>query len=178
MGLNMSIFYPSMMFQKISDISPEHLASLGVSALILDVDNTLTTHNNPEPDIDVLAWLETMSKSGIKLIIASNNSKKRVKLFAERLGMDFVFRASKPLPFGFLRVARRMKMPAESFGIVGDQIFTDILGGNLFGAKTFLVKPMGLEKGPLFRLKRKIETPVLKAYSKSILKKEKESGKS
>lgn len=162
----MSVFYPSKMFRSVSDISPEQLKALGISALILDVDNTLTTHNNPVPDTEVLKWLEVMREHGIRLVIASNNSGARIGAFAEKLGLDYVARAAKPLPIGFWRVARRMGLSAKSFGVVGDQIFTDTLGGNLFGAKTFLVRPMQPEKGPLFRLKRKIEVPILKAYLK------------
>lgn len=160
----MSIFYPGVMLRRVSDISPEQLDALGISALILDVDNTLTTHNNPIPDADVLKWLDIMRGHGIKLMIASNNSSTRIKPFAGKLGMDYVAWAAKPLPVGFLRVSRRMGLKPENFGVVGDQIFTDTLGGNLFGAKTFLVEPMQPETGFFFRLKRKIEIPIKKAY--------------
>lgn len=161
----MRVLYPNVMLDHISDISLEQLKALKVSALILDVDNTLTTHNNPEPDSKILNWIEIMRKNEIKLVIASNNSGARVKAFAKKLGLDYVSRAAKPLPVGFLRVAKRMGVSASSFGVVGDQIFTDILGGNLFGAKTFLVKPMQMEKSWAFRLKRKLEKPILKAYA-------------
>lgn len=166
-----SVFYPSVMLRRVSDISPEQLKLLGISALILDVDNTLTTHNNPMPDTDVLKWLAVMRENGIKLVIASNNSGARVNAFAKKLGLDYVARAAKPLPIGFWRVAKRMGLSAKSFGVVGDQIFTDTLGGNLFGAKTFLVQPMQPEKGPFFKLKRKIEVPIIKAYLKTTKRK-------
>lgn len=166
----MPVFYPSVMLNRVSDISPERLKAMRISALILDVDNTLTTHNNPNPDDGVLKWLAVMRENGIRLVIASNNSGARVKAFAEKLGLDYVSRAAKPLPIGFMRVAKRMGIPAKSFGVVGDQIFTDIIGGNLFGAKTFLVKPMQPEKSPAFKLKRKLEKPILRAYLKSLSK--------
>lgn len=162
----MSLFYPSIMLNHISDISPEQLKKLKITALMLDVDNTLATHNNPEPDAKVMQWLELMRKNGIRLVIASNNSGKRVSAFAEKLGLDFVSRAAKPLPIGFMVAAKRMKLPIENVGIVGDQIFTDILGGNLFGAKTFLVKPIEPEKSLPFRFKRKLEKPILNAYAR------------
>lgn len=162
----MSILYPTASFKKISDIRPETLESFGVSALILDVDNTLATHNNPVPDEDVLVWLEQMRKAGIRLVIASNNNKRRVRPFASELGLDYVSRAMKPMPVGFLRVCGRLGLPPENIGVVGDQIFTDVLGGNLFGAKTFLVQPMSPENGPLFRLKRRLEVVILKNYAR------------
>lgn len=164
----MSIFYPTVKLRRISDITTKMLKSLGVSALILDVDNTLTTHNNPVPDKDVLLWLETMRKAGIKLVIASNNRPKRVRPFANGLSLDYAANAMKPLPVGFLRTASRLKLPARQIGVVGDQIFTDVLGGNLFRAKTFLVEPMHPENGPFFKLKRKLEIYILRRYSRKM----------
>lgn len=160
----MSLLYPVIMLRRVSDLSPEMLSELNISCLILDADNTLTTHNNPVPDKDVLTWIKIMRENGIKLIIASNNSEKRIKPFAKELGLDYASRAMKPLPTGFLKVSRRLGIPARSFGVVGDQIFTDILGGNLFGAKTILVEPMKLEDSVFFKLKRRIEAVVIKKY--------------
>ncbi len=168
----MSIFFPTKMLHKISEITPEMMAKLKISALILDVDNTLTTHNNPIPDVEVLKWLSVMKKAKIKMIIASNNSSERVRPFAEELELDFAANAAKPLPFGFNKVAKRLGIDPKNFGVVGDQIFTDILGGNLFGAKTLLVQPLLLEENPMFKIKRKLETVVLKAYRKDLLGKD------
>lgn len=160
----MSIFYPTVMVNRVSDIRPETLDELGVSALILDVDNTLASHNHPIPDADILLWLERMREAGIRLVIASNNRPRRVRPFAEGLGLAYSANSMKPLPVGFIRVSGRLGLPPRSFGVVGDQIFTDVLGGNLFGAKTFLVNPIKSEAGPFFRLKRKVELMIIKRY--------------
>ena len=163
----MSVFYPDVMRKRISELTPELLAQLGVQALVLDVDNTLTTHNNPVPDKDVLLWLEDMHRRKIPMLIVSNNSAQRVAPFAAELRLPYTSDALKPLPVGFMRAAKRLNLPPEKIGIVGDQIFTDILGGNLFGAKTILVEPMEPEIGPFFRLKRKLEHHILRAARKS-----------
>lgn len=133
-------------------------------ALILDADNTLTTHNNPVPDKDVISWLEQMKQSGVQLVIVSNNSGRRIQPFARQLGLPYTARALKPLTWGFRRTVQELGLPARQVAVVGDQIFTDILGGNLFGSPTILVEPMEPETGPLFRLKRKVEKKILRAY--------------
>jgi len=161
----MKLLYPTAMFEKISDITVELLERFGVSALILDVDNTLAAHGSPTPDKNAVKWLETMRKAGIKLVIASNNYNRRVAPFAGLLSLDYAANSMKPLPIGFSRVSKRLGLPASSFGVVGDQIFTDVLGGNLFGAKTFFVKPLSDKELFSIKLKRKIEARILNAYA-------------
>lgn len=158
----MPLLYPTIMLKRVSDITPEMLRQMGVRALLLDVDNTLTTHNNPVPDSAALKWLSEIKAAGILICLASNNRERRVRLFAGSMGAGYVSNACKPLPVGFIRAARRLGLPAKSFAVVGDQIFTDILGGNLFGAKTILTQPIEIETGPFFRLKRKVELGIIK----------------
>lgn len=160
------LLYPTAMFRRVTEISAAYLRSLGVSALILDADNTLTTHNNPQPADDVMDWLERMRGGGIKLVIVSNNNAQRIRPFARRLGLAYTSGAMKPLTVGFRRTAEKMGLLPEQIAVVGDQIFTDILGGNLFGSPTILVEPMQPEDGPFFRLKRKLEGRILRRYQK------------
>lgn len=160
----MSLLYPTIMLRRVTGITPEMLRKLGVKALILDADNTLTTHNNPVPDSDVLLWLDTMRENGIKLVIVSNNNDRRIRPFAQQMNLDYTANALKPLTRGFTATARRLGLMPREIAVVGDQIFTDILGGNLFGAPTILVEPMEPETGPLFRFKRKLEVGILRRY--------------
>jgi len=161
----MKLLYPTAVFEKISGITPEILERYGISALILDVDNTLAAHGCPKPDKDALSWLETMKQAGIKLVIASNNTNKRVSAFAKLLSLDYAANSMKPFPVGFSRVSKQLGLPPSRFGVVGDQIFTDILGGNLFGAKTFFVKPLSDKEIFSIKMKRKMEARILKAYA-------------
>ena len=158
----MSLFYPTLYLKSITAVTPALLKSWGVRGLILDVDNTLTTHDNPIPAPEVVKWLEVMRRSRIEMIILSNNHPKRVRPFAEVLGMGFTADAKKPRLSGFKRAAVTLGLTKDEIAVVGDQIFTDILGGNLWGAKTILVKPMELEKDRFFRFKRLLEGEVLK----------------
>ena len=100
---------PDLSFRKTVDIKPEFLKKLGIKGLILDVDNTLTTHDNPVPAEGIAEWLENMKKSGIKLIIVSNNHPERVKPFADPLGLDYVSDSGKPLKKGYIEAMKRIK---------------------------------------------------------------------
>jgi HAD superfamily phosphatase (TIGR01668 family) len=160
----MSIFYPTKTARGVMDITKEMLDGIGVTALILDVDNTLATHNNPNLDPKVREWLSNMRECGIGLVILSNNYKRRVRPFAEALKLPFSAFAAKPLPFGYARASRMLNTPKQNVAIVGDQIFTDVLGARLYGAKAILVEPLAPEGGPFFRFKRKIEAMILRRY--------------
>ncbi len=160
----MRLLYPTLYLPSIACLQPEQLQRWGVRGLILDVDNTLTTHDNPVPHPEVQRWLEVMRQAGVSMIILSNNHPPRVKPFAELLGLPFTADAAKPLPKGFRRAARELNLPKEQIAVVGDQIFTDVLGGNLFGAKTVLLQPIQPESTWFFRLKRRLEKGILRNY--------------
>ncbi len=162
----MSIFYPTIDVRVVCEITLELLDRLGVKALILDVDNTLTTHDNPTPSQGVREWLAEMRQAGIPMMIVSNNHYERVKPFADLLGLPFVEDGRKPLPSGMRRAARSMGVSPGEIAVVGDQVFTDILGGNLFGAKTILVQPIELEDKLFFKCKRFLEKGVLRHYQR------------
>ena len=162
----MSLFYPNLYLKSITGLTPGLLRQWGVRGLILDVDNTLTTHDSPTPCPEVLRWLEVMRAHHIEMIILSNNTARRIEPFAKALGMGFVAHAKKPLASGYRRAAAELELDKSELALVGDQIFTDILGGNLWGVRTILVRPMQPESTRLFMLKRRLERSILKAYGK------------
>ncbi len=148
-------------FRKVTDITPNFLKKLNIRGLILDVDNTLTTHDNPVPAEGVLDWIDKMKKHSIKLMIVSNNHPPRVKPFADMLGLEFVSEGRKPLTNGFRKAMKRMALPKNQLAAVGDQIYTDVLGANLFGMKMLYVSPIEHEKTTFFKVKRYLEKPFL-----------------
>ncbi len=156
------IFRPMYAFVSVTDISIDFLNSKNIKGLILDLDNTLTTHNNPIPAEKVTDWIEDMKKSGIKMMIVSNNSSERVTPFAKNLGLDFVSKGRKPLTYGFSRAQKLIDIPFKNIAIVGDQIFTDIVGANVKRVQTIYVKPIQLENTLFFKFKRAMEKPFLR----------------
>ena len=162
----MPLLQPCRMVRHITDLPPAFFEENGYRGVILDVDNTLTTHGNPVPAEGVTEWVKAVRETGVQMAILSNNTRERVEPFAKKLGLDFVSMACKPLSFGVTRACRRYGLQPSQMALIGDQIFTDILSGNLKGVCTILVEPYQLEKGWFFRLKRRLEQPVIRRFKR------------
>lgn len=160
----MPIFLPNYKFKRITEVTQSFLEDHGIKGLVLDVDNTLTTHDNPTPQPDIEQWLNERRENAMPMIIVSNNVEERVKNFAEILHLPYVSAAGKPLKKGFKQAAAQMGLANRQIAVVGDQIFTDILGANLFGALSIMVEPLGDELMNSIKFKRKIEKVILKVY--------------
>jgi hypothetical protein len=159
-------FKPTYVFDKVKDITPDFLKKKNIKGLLLDLDNTLTTHNNPIVPQTSLDWIELMKQNGIKLMIVSNNHAPRVTPFAEQLGIDFVCEGAKPLTIGYSKAIKRMGLEKREVAAVGDQIFTDIMGSNLKGIRSLFVFPIKPEESLPFRFKRACEKPFLPKLKK------------
>lgn len=155
------LFSVTAAFRRVTDITPAFLKKINIKGLILDLDNTLTTHDNPRPAEGVLDWIQSMKNHRIRLMIVSNNHPPRVKPFADMLGLDFVSEGRKPLTKGFKEACRRMGLLKNEVAAVGDQIYTDVLGANLFRIRMLYVSPIEHEKTTFFKVKRKLEIPFL-----------------
>lgn len=162
----MPLFQPDDLFANVTLITPEYLKAHGITALVLDVDNTLTTHGSQDLPPEVENWLTLMRQEGISLTIASNNFKKRVEPFANRVGLEFVSFSLKPLTRGLRRARAKFGVPKSQMALVGDQIFTDCLAANLYGVLMLLVHPRAEDTQLNIRLKRKLEQPFLRHYYK------------
>ncbi|HCH28935.1 MAG TPA: YqeG family HAD IIIA-type phosphatase [Ruminococcaceae bacterium] len=155
---------PNLKLDKITDITFEMLQKRGIKALILDVDNTLSTHHGMKLCEGLEDWLSLMKSKGVKLLILSNSTRKRVEPFAQKIGLDFIALGLKPLFIGYVRSLKRLRVNRKNTAIVGDQIFTDVLGGNFCGITTILLTPIRPETSLRFRFKRKLEKIVFKLY--------------
>ena len=158
------LFRSKIALRSVCDITPSLLQDLGVKGLLLDIDNTLTTHDNPVPAPGVEAWVARMRDAGIAMCLVSNNHSPRVEPFARRLGLDFVCEGKKPLSKGYREALRRMALSKKEVAVVGDQIFTDVVAAALLGVPSFLVKPIKDVETPFFKFKRFFEKPFLYAY--------------
>jgi HAD superfamily phosphatase (TIGR01668 family) len=156
---------PFAVFRSVWDIPAAFFEENGIKAVFLDIDNTLSTHNAAAPFPEAVAWIADMKAAGLSLLLVSNNHPPRIIPFAEKIGLDFVSDAKKPLSFGYAEALRRMGFVKSEVCAVGDQIFTDIIGANLFGIKSVFVFPKEPEKSLPFRLKRAIERPLLPKFN-------------
>lgn len=158
------ILYPNAYFNNVREITIEFLQKNKINALILDVDNTLIDYDKNFED-GTIQWVERLKNSGIKLYILSNSNKKqKVKKVAEKLRLQYVYFGKKPLKIGFKKVQKRLQEQPENIGVVGDQIFTDILGGNRSKMFTILVEPINEKDIWITMLKRPIENAIKNRY--------------
>lgn len=155
------LFRPKYVFNSIEDISADFLKKENIRALILDLDNTLTTHNNPIPKKEIGEWLSEMQRNEFPMIILSNNHYERVKPFADALKLDFVCDGGKPLTKGYKQAVAKLGFKRSETASVGDQIFTDVLGCNLAGIRSIFTYPIVYETGFWFRVKRTLEKPLI-----------------
>lgn len=137
------LFTPTFQAKSLDSISIERLVQQGVHGLIIDLDNTMTPWNDMEVGPKVVDWFKKLDAAGIKACVVSNNKKKqRVAVVAERLGIPFVFRATKPRRRAFRAGMEILGTGQEDTVVIGDQLFTDIMGGNRLGLATILVLPI------------------------------------
>ena len=134
--------FPTAVADAVTDISPAYLRSRGIRLVMLDFDNTIVPYTTNEPTPAVAAWLEELKTSDLAVCVVSNSRNDRVPTFCGQYGLDCILRSKKPFPVGIPKCLKKYGIPAENAVMIGDQIFTDTLGGNLGGAQTILVKPI------------------------------------
>ena len=159
-------FLPTKIYDNIYAITPEELKNFGVAALILDIDNTLVTYDDPKPTESVAKWLDDMHAAGIQTAFVSNNHAPRVEGFCEGLGCYFHADAKKPSRRYLREAMAYMKTDISNTACVGDQLFTDVWAGKRMGIKAFLVPPIKDKLTLFFRTKRLLEKPFLRVYYK------------
>jgi len=161
------ILYPKEYFNNVREINIDFLQKNNINALILDVDNTLIDYDKNLQE-ETIKWAEDLKKQGIKLYILSNSNKKqKVKTVEEKLQIEYEYFGKKPLKIGFKKVQKKLEEKSENIGVVGDQIFTDVLGGNRCKMFTILVDPIAEKDIWMTLIKRPIENAIKKRYKKT-----------
>lgn len=168
------ILYPDMYVPSVTEINPDELRQRGIRHLLLDLDNTIVRRDRDKLPPEVEAWLRDLLHRGFKLCIVSNNSTGRVNTLAEPLQIPTVVRALKPMRRAFLRGMHQLGAETHDTAVVGDQIFTDILGGNMLNLFTILVVPLpGKEFWGTWLVNRRLEKLVLYMFSRRVSHKDK-----
>ena len=157
---------PEYVFKDVTRITPTFLAQMGIRALVLDVDNTLTEDRSQELSPEVAQWLEQMRAADIRMTIVSNGTGKRVGPFAQKLGMEFISLSAKPLPLGLMRARRRLGVKRSQMAMVGDQLFADRMAAALYGIPAFVV----IARGPDPGCQRAAEAPLGEKILEKVLR--------
>ena len=134
--------YPDAYFKKVEDINVEFLNKNKIKALLLDVDNTLVDHTKKMTE-SVIKWAKELKGQGVKLYILSNtNDKEKIENIVKKIDIPYQYFAMKPLKKGFKKAQKDLGEKSENIAIVGDQIFTDVIGGKRNNMYTILVEPI------------------------------------
>ena len=142
----LKLLAPCLVVNTLYDINLEKLKKQGIRGIVFDLDNTIIPWNSSEICPEVLGWLTDLINRDFKLCLVSNNGNRRVRQIAAQCEVPFVARALKPSRTGFRQAARVMELSPASIAVVGDQLFTDILGGNRLGMFTIWVKPLAAQE--------------------------------
>lgn len=138
----MELLTPDLKVQRVEDISPRFLLNRGITALLLDIDNTLVSRATGAISPEVHAWIEELKHSDIDCCLISNNWHRDAYNYAELLGLPVVAKAMKPLPAAYIKALVTIGAHRASTAVVGDQLFTDILGARLCVLPCILVEPL------------------------------------
>lgn len=142
------------------------LKSKGVKGIITDLDNTLVEWDRPEATPKLIEWFAGMKEAGIQITIVSNNNEMRVLAFAEPLGIPFISRAKKPLGKAFVQALTKMSIRKEEVVVIGDQLLTDVFGGNRQKLHTILVIPVAKSDGFVTKFNRMVERRIFRYLDK------------
>jgi HAD superfamily phosphatase (TIGR01668 family) len=153
---------PDLYVRCLQDVPLEHLARRGIKGLIIDLDNTVTQWGRATLDAQVQDWFKNLKTYGMGACLLSNNRQKRVQVIAQDLGVPAIFRAGKPRARAFLQAMELLGTSPAETAVIGDQIFTDVLGGNLLNLYTILVVPLDKKEFIGTRVIRLVERIVLK----------------
>ena len=157
---------PDYMFRAFDEVTPEFLSSLGVRAVLADIDNTLAPYEQTEPDERIKGWIASLAAAGISVAFVSNNNAERVNTFNRTLGVPAFPKSGKPFRKTLVKAMTAVGGTPETTVVLGDQLLTDSLAGHNLGARSIIVPPIRDKKNKFFRFKRWLEKPVVKRFKK------------
>ena len=138
----MSIVSATRYVASVELIDIDELAADGIRVLLLDRDNTCVPRDRKSAPAAVVEWVARAREAGMGVCLISNNfHADQIARTAEELGAEELHFACKPLPFSIDRALKRMGAAREEAVLIGDQVWTDIVAGNLAGVRTILVRP-------------------------------------
>lgn len=152
------------MLDSLQEIPLGSLKAQGISGIIIDLDNTLTNWNCTDITEDVYEWLKTWENRGFKFCIVSNNSAQRIEATLKKHRIPYVPNAFKPSKKAFQKAMQILNTLPNNTVVIGDQLFTDILGGKRLGLMTILVKPRSKREFLGTKIMRKLEKVILSRY--------------
>lgn len=161
-----NLLVPKLYVDSIFEIDLDNLKKIGIEALIIDIDNTLVGWDKKTAPKSVIEWFDKLKHEGFRICLVSNNTETRVVKFTENIDIQAFHKAKKPFKTTFKKAMKYLNSNKSNTAVVGDQIFTDVLGGNRIGLYTILVVPIKSKEFWWTELVRNIERAVLRKIKK------------
>lgn len=158
---------PEYMFRKFDDITPEFLHSIGISALLIDIDNTLAPYEQPDADERIIGWFDSLKAAGIKAALISNNHAPRVERFNSSLGLYAYADSGKPKKRTLLEAMKKMGVTSAETAGLGDQLLTDTAAAHNAHLISIIVPPIKDKTNLFYKIKRAIERPYVRKFRKA-----------
>ncbi len=155
--------FPNAWEESTYAIDYKNLYEKGYRGLIFDIDNTLVNDCAPA-DERAINFIREIKEMGFRVCLLSNNNERRVKMFNEEIGTDYIFKARKPRPDGYEKALKIMGTDRENTIFIGDQVFTDVLGARNANVKVIMVKKLNPKEERHIRLKRVFEKPIMLCF--------------
>lgn len=165
-------FIPYAHAESVFALSDDWLINHHVKYLLVDLDNTLDSYNLKKPTMKAIEFKARLDKLKIKLLVLSNNTKKRVSLYAKELKVDYLNSLTKPFIYRLKKALKKRNINIEDSLMVGDQVVTDVVAGNRIGIRVILTDKLVSEDQPTTRFNRLFDTPIRKRLAKNNLLKE------
>lgn len=161
-----NLLVPKLYVDSIFEIDLDNLKKIGIEALIIDIDNTLVGWDKKTAPKSVIEWFDKLKQKGFRICLVSNNTETRVVKFTENIDIQAFHKAKKPFKTTFKKAMKYLNSSKSNTAVIGDQIFTDVLGGNRIGLYTILVVPIKSKEFWWTELVRNIERAVLRKIKK------------
>lgn len=161
---------PTLRIDRVSDIDLNWLEEQNIKFILLDVDNTISYWLEEDIEPDIANWIDLLKKKNFKISLLSNSDSKRLRKISNRFDITAISWSCKPFSFSFYKALRTMGAKDASQAIViGDQMFTDVLGGNKIGAKTIWTKSLSSREFIATKAVRFLEKFFTKIFEKKSL---------
>lgn len=155
------LLFPKMYCKSVPSIPIDDLQRNHIKGIAIDVDNTLIDYHKIVSE-EIKNWVEAVKQAGMKICILSNsNNKEKVASVANMLRLDYIMFAQKPMKKGFHKAMKLLDLPAENIAVIGDQVFTDVIGANRMNMFSVYVEPINQKEYWYTKWKRPIEAFIL-----------------
>ncbi len=138
-----NLLQPDLILQNsVLELTPEIIQRYRLKGLILDVDETLVPVKAASASEELQKWVQEIRSCTSLWLVSNNLSENRIGSIARSLDLPYYLGAAKPSRRKLREALKGMNLPAQEVGMVGDRLFTDVIGGNRLGMFTILVEPI------------------------------------